>query len=99
MNLKAYQEAKHRHPNMLVLFRIGDFYELYSQDAETAARLLGLTLTTRRDRGETVAMAGFPHHSLESYLQTLLRAGHRVTVCDQVEEEAPITQPAERLLF
>ena len=98
MNLKAYEEAKQRHPNMLLLFRVGDFYELYGQDAETAAKLLGLTLTTRKDQQETVSMAGFPHHSLERSLQALLRAGHRVAVCDQVDE-TPTVQPAERLLF
>lgn len=81
--LQQYRAAKDRHPDMLLLFRMGDFIELFAEDAEEAHKLLGLTLTTR-DR--TLAMAGFPHHQLESYLHTLLKAGKRVAVCDQVEE-------------
>src|SRR6516165_1653586 len=83
--MQQYREAKERHPGMLLLFRMGDFYELFDADAEVASRVLGLTLTSR---DKTVPMAGFPHHALESYLQKLLRAGHRVAVCDQVEEAA-----------
>jgi hypothetical protein len=79
--MAQYREAKERHPDMLLLFRMGDFYELFDQDAEKAAKLLGLTLTTR-DR--TTTMAGFPHHQLESYLHKLLKAGDRVAICDQV---------------
>src|SRR5437899_10302293 len=70
---------------MLLLFRMGDFYELFDEDAGTAARLLGLTLTSR---DKTVSMAGFPHHSLEGYLRKLLQAGLRVAICDQVEDPA-----------
>jgi len=70
---------------MLLLFRMGDFYELFDADAETAARVLGLTLTSR---DKSIPMAGFPHHQLEQYLQKLLRLGHRVAVCDQVEDPA-----------
>src|SRR5207302_9862756 len=83
--MQQYREAKERHPGMLLLFRMGDFYELFNEDAETAARLLGLTLTSR---DKTVSMAGFPHHSLEGYLRKLLQAGHRVAICDQVEDPA-----------
>jgi DNA mismatch repair protein MutS len=83
--MQQYQEAKARHPGMLLLFRMGDFYELFDTDAETAARILGLTLTSR---DKTVSMAGFPHHSLEGYLRKLLQAGHRVAICDQVEDPA-----------
>ena len=96
MNLKAYQAAKQRHPNMLLLFRAGDYYELYGEDAETAVKLLGLTLTSRSIQGRKVPMAGFPHHALEKSLQTLLRAGQRVAVCDQEEQDVP---PAEPMLF
>ena len=81
--MQQYREAKARHPGMLLLFRMGDFFELFAEDAETAAKLLGLTLTSR---DKTIAMAGFPHHQLENYLHKLLRAGHRVAVCDQVED-------------
>ena len=80
--IEQYHAAKERHPNMLLLFRVADFYELYGEDAEIAARILGLTLTSR-DR--TLAMAGFPHHQLETYLHRLLKAGQRVAICEQVE--------------
>jgi DNA mismatch repair protein MutS len=83
--MQQYREAKERHPGMLLLFRMGDFYELFDGDAETGARVLGLTLTSR---DKTVPMAGFPHHQLEGYLQKLLAAGFRVAVCDQVEDAA-----------
>jgi DNA mismatch repair protein MutS len=81
--MQQYREAKERHPGMLLLFRMGDFYELFFEDAEVASRLLGMTLTSR-DKG--VPMAGFPHHQLEGYLHKLLHHGHRVAVCDQVED-------------
>jgi DNA mismatch repair protein MutS len=83
--MQQYRDAKERHPGMLLLFRMGDFYELFDADAEVAARVLGLTLTSR---DKTVPMAGFPHHSLETHLRKLLHAGHRVAVCDQVEDPA-----------
>jgi DNA mismatch repair protein MutS len=81
--MQQYQEAKDRHPGMLLLFRMGDFYELFHDDAQVAARLLGLTLTSR---DKTIPMAGFPHHALDAHLRKLMQAGHRVAVCDQVED-------------
>jgi DNA mismatch repair protein MutS len=83
--MQQYQDAKERHPGMLLLFRMGDFFELFGDDAEVAARVLGLTLTSR---DKTIPMAGFPHHSLDTHLRKLLKAGHRVAVCDQVEDPA-----------
>src|SRR5262249_13137623 len=83
--IQQYREAKERHPGMLLLFRMGDFYELFDADAEVAARVLGLTLTSR---DKTIPMAGFPHHALEPHLHKLLHAGHRVAVCGQVEDPA-----------
>src|SRR5436309_3857711 len=83
--MQQYRDAKARHPGMLLLFRMGDFYELFDEDAETGARVLGLTLTSR---DKSIPMAGFPHHQLEQYLQKLLHLGHRVAVCDQVEDPA-----------
>lgn len=83
--MQQYRDAKERHPGMLLLFRMGDFYELFDDDARLAAKVLGLTLTSR---DKTIPMAGFPHHQLESYLHKLLHAGHRVAVCDQVEDPA-----------
>src|SRR5262245_24629761 len=83
--MRQYREAKAQHPGMLLLFRMGDFYETFDEDAEVAARALGLTLTSR---DKQIPMAGFPHHQLENYLKKLLHAGHRVAVCDQVEDPA-----------
>jgi DNA mismatch repair protein MutS len=83
--MQQYQEAKDRHPGMLLLFRMGDFFELFGEDAKEAARVLGLTLTSR---DKTVPMAGFPHQALDSHLQKLLQHGHRVAICDQVEDAA-----------
>src|SRR5438445_7313527 len=83
--MQQYEEAKARHPGMLLLFRMGDFYETFGIDAEAAAKLLGLTLTSR---DKTIAMAGFPHHQLEAYLRKLLAHGCRVAICDQVEDPA-----------
>lgn len=81
--MQQYRAAKDAHPDMLLLFRMGDFYETFGQDAELLARLLDLRLTSR---DATIPMAGFPFHQLERYLQKLLQAGQRVAICDQVEE-------------
>jgi DNA mismatch repair protein MutS len=84
--MKQYQEAKRACPDALLLFRMGDFYELFHDDAKIAARTLNLALTSR-DKGENATpMAGFPHHQLDTYLGKLITAGHRVAVCDQVED-------------
>src|SRR6202521_5615287 len=83
--MQQYRQAKESHPGMLLLFRMGDFYELFNEDAEVVSRVLGLTLTSR---DKTIPMAGFPHHSLENHLHKLLHAGHRVAICDQVEDAA-----------
>jgi DNA mismatch repair protein MutS len=83
--MQQYREARERHPGMLLLFRMGDFYELFDADAEVASRVLGLTLTSR---DKTIPMAGFPHHALDTHLRKLLHAGHRVAICDQVEDPA-----------
>jgi MutS domain I/ATPase family associated with various cellular activities (AAA) len=85
--MQTYREAKARHPGMILLFRMGDFYEAFDGDAEVCAKVLGLTIT-RRDKG--VAMAGFLHHTLEVQLRKLLQAGHRVAVCDQVDPMEPV---------
>jgi DNA mismatch repair protein MutS len=85
--MQRYQEVKAQTPGTLLLFRMGDFYELFYEDAQIAAKVLGLTLTSR-DKGSAnpVAMAGFPYHALEGYLQKLIAAGHRAAICDQVED-------------
>src|SRR5438309_4417339 len=81
--MQQYREAKQRHPGMLLFFRNGDFYELFEDDAEVGARILGITLT-KRDK--QIPMAGVPHHALDRYLARLMQAGHRVAICDQMEE-------------
>ncbi len=85
--LRHYFEVKAQHPEALLLYRVGDFYEMYSDDAVTAVRVLGLVQTKKSngDKGP-VAMAGFPHHALENYLTKLVRAGYKVAVCDQLED-------------
>src|ERR1700676_2309708 len=83
--MQQYREAKERHPGMLLLFRMGDFYELFFEDAEVVSRVLGLTLTTRDG---SIPMAGFPYKAVDTHLRKLLLAGHRVAVCDQVEDPA-----------
>ena len=85
--IKQYFETKAQHPEALLLYRVGDFYELYSDDAVTAARVLGLVQTKKSngDKGP-IAMAGFPHHAIETYLTKLVRAGYKVAVCDQLED-------------
>lgn len=79
-----YQTAKSAAPDSLLLFRIGDFYELFNDDAKIAAATLGLSLTTRGRGDESLPMAGFPYHQLDAYLTKLVSSGHRVAVCDQV---------------
>jgi DNA mismatch repair protein MutS len=84
--MRQYQDAKAACPDALLLFRMGDFYELFFDDAKTAARVLNLALTSR-DKGENpIPMAGFPYHQLETYLGKLIAAGLRVAICDQVED-------------
>ena len=85
--MKQYFELKAKHPDAIMLFRCGDFYETYSEDAVTASEILGITLTKRANgQGKTVDMAGFPHHALDTYLPKLIRAGRRVAICDQLED-------------
>ncbi len=85
--MRQYHEAKEACGDALLLFRMGDFYELFHEDAKTAARILGLTLTSRdKDSQNPVAMAGFPHHQLDAYLRKLITAGFRAAVCEQMED-------------
>ena len=84
--MRQYQEAKRACPDALLLFRMGDFYELFHDDAKTAARVLNLALTSREKGENATPMAGFPHHQLESYLGKLIAAGFRAAVCEQVED-------------
>ena len=85
--LERYFEVKQQHPGTILLFRMGDFYELFFDDAVIAAKILGLTLTSRDKNSEDpIPMAGFPYHSLDNYLHKLIHAGHRTAICDQVED-------------
>lgn len=85
--MKQYFDLKAKHPDAIMLFRCGDFYETYSEDAVAAADILGITLTKRANgQSKTVEMAGFPHHALDTYLPKLIRAGRRVAICDQLED-------------
>ena len=85
--MKQFLDLKAKHPDAIMLFRCGDFYETYSTDAVVAAEILGITLTKRANgKGKTVEMAGFPHHALDTYLPKLVRAGKRVAICDQLED-------------
>ncbi len=84
--MQQYHQAKAACPDAILLFRMGDFYELFHDDAKAAAKLLGLTLTSRDKSENPIPMAGFPHHQLDSYLAKLVRAGKRVAVCEQVED-------------
>ena len=85
--MKQFLDLKAKHPDAVMLFRCGDFYETYSTDSIVASEILGITLTKRANgKGKTVEMAGFPHHALDTYLPKLVRAGKRVAICDQLED-------------
>ena len=83
--MRQYREWKRRYPDYLLLFRLGDFYEAFYEDAATAARLLGITLTSRQKGDGAIPMAGVPHHAVETYIARLVRAGLKIAICDQVE--------------
>lgn len=85
--MKQYIEMKKKHPDAVLLFRVGDFYETFADDAVTASSILGITLTRRANgAAQYVQLAGFPHHALDTYLPRLVRAGKRVAICEQLED-------------
>jgi len=85
--MKQYFEVKEKHPDAILLFRVGDFYETFLDDAVAASEILGITLTKRANgSAQSVQLAGFPHHALDTYLPKLIRAGKRVAICDQLED-------------
>ena len=85
--LKQYQEMKKKHPDAILLFRVGDFYEIFGKDAVEASEILGITLTRRMNGLDNrIELAGFPHHALDTYLPKLVRAGKRVAICEQLED-------------
>lgn len=95
--MKQFVKLKSKHPDALMLFRCGDFYETFSNDAVLAANILGITLTRRANgKNQFVEMAGFPHHALDTYLPKLIRAGKRVAICDQLEDPKTTTKLVKR---
>ncbi|NAY92260.1 DNA mismatch repair protein MutS [Muricauda sp. JGD-17] len=84
--MQQYNSIKTKHPDALLLFRVGDFYETFGEDAVKAAKILDIVLTQRNNGGDQTALAGFPHHSLNTYLPKLVKAGQRVAICDQLED-------------
>ena len=89
---KAYESMKAKHPDAILLYRCGDFYEAFGEDAKAVSEVLGIILTRRNAKDITAQMAGFPHHALDSYLPKLVRAGKRVAICDEPsapQESAP----------
>jgi len=94
--LRQYHELKQQHPGTLLFFRLGDFYELFFDDAVTGSRELQITLTARhKERGDAVPMCGVPHHSAANYIARLVRKGYRVAICEQTEDASkPKARPA-----
>ena len=85
--MRQYYKIKARHPNAILLFRMGDFYETFEDDARTISQILGITLTKRSSGAATeVPLAGFPYHALDTYLPKLVQAGMRVAICEQLED-------------
>ena len=85
--MKQYNQIKSKHPDAVLLFRVGDFYETFSDDAIKASEILGITLTKRANGAASfVELAGFPYHALDTYLPKLVRAGQRVAICEQLED-------------
>src|SRR6476660_9270111 len=85
--MKQYNTIKAKYPDAILLFRVGDFYETFGEDAKKAAAVLGITLTKRSNgKASEIELAGFPHHAVDTYLPKLVRAGLRVAVCDQLED-------------
>lgn len=87
--MAQYYQVKAKYPDAILLFRVGDFYETFGEDAVTASRVLGIVLTSRNNGGNDVELAGFPHHSMDLYLPRLVRAGYRVAICEQMEKPSP----------
>ncbi|TVR86057.1 MAG: DNA mismatch repair protein MutS [Saprospirales bacterium] len=87
--MKQYFQMKAKYPDAILLFRVGDFYETFGEDAVIASKILGIILTNRNNGGSKIELAGFPHHSMETYLPKLVKAGYRVAVCDQLEKPSP----------
>ncbi|MBK6904794.1 MAG: DNA mismatch repair protein MutS [Saprospirales bacterium] len=94
--MQQYFKVKSKYPDAILLFRVGDFYETFGEDAVKASHVLGIVLTNRNNGGSKVELAGFPHHSLDMYLPRLVRAGFRVAICDQLEKPSPLKKIVKR---
>ncbi len=96
--MQQYQEMKKKHPDAVLLFRVGDFYEIFGKDAVIASDILGITLTRRANGKENfIELAGFPHHALDTYLPKLVRAGKRVAICEQLEDPKLNKTPKQKV--
>ena len=88
--MRQYHAVKQQVPNVLLMFRLGDFYELFYEDAITAARELEITLTARnKEKGQPIPMCGVPYHAADGYVARLIRAGFKIAICDQMEQPGP----------
>ncbi|MCB0662112.1 MAG: DNA mismatch repair protein MutS [Saprospiraceae bacterium] len=87
--MRQYNQVKAKHPDAILLFRVGDFYETFGEDAVKASKVLGIVLTSRNNGGDQTELAGFPYHSMDMYLPKLVRAGYRVAICEQLEKPSP----------
>ena len=87
---RQFNQIKAKYPGAILLFRVGDFYETFGEDAVKASKILGIVLTRRNNGNADDQLAGFPHHSLDTYLPKLVRAGQRVAICDQLEDPATV---------
>ena len=97
--MQQYQEMKKKHPDAVLLFRVGDFYEIFGKDAVIASDILGITLTRRANGKENfIELAGFPHHALDTYLPKLVRAGKRVAICEQLEDPKLKKTPKQKVV-
>src|SRR5512133_2168441 len=95
--VRQYQLIKARHPDDILLYRIGDFYETFGDDAKLAAEILGITLTRKHvGKGQTLPLAGIPYHALDNYLAKLIRAGVRVAICEQTQDPKDAKGVVER---
>ena len=98
--MKQYNQIKAKHPQAMLLFRVGDFYETFSEDAVKPSKILGIVLTKRKNgTASHIELAGFPHHSLNTYLPKLVRAGERVAICDQLEDPKTVITPITQAII
>ncbi|NUO03360.1 MAG: DNA mismatch repair protein MutS, partial [Saprospiraceae bacterium] len=94
--MQQYAKVKTKYPDAILLFRVGDFYETFGEDAIAASKALGIVLTKRNNGGSDVELAGFPFHSVDLYLPRLVRAGYRVAICEQLEKPSPLKKIVKR---